>query len=768
MANIKNFGLVGVGTDVQFGKDGNRLVSGEEGMLVRNASGNEFADISLGNVILNRGELSQTIFLEEESIIRLGGMGAVIIPTGEAADRPETGNVGMLRTIITPDVIGNVANIEYFNGTDWSVVASVANLDGVETRLSADISAIETALGTMFADGSFDGNVFTTANADLWPTPPATLTDAITGMADRLSDSLSLDSLLPGTTGQIIYHNGTNWVAGAPGAASGVQAHSTKLDSLVAQADAGILVQKGDGSIGVAAESDIASLVDSRYVNVAGDTMTGDLNFGGTARVTGLASPVAASDAANKAYVDSAITGLTWKNAVAVLAASNIALTGLQVIDGYTVVAGDRVLVIGQTTDTENGIYVAAEGAWSRSTDADEFGELNGAAVFVRNGDQYKDSGFTQTAELTTFAGQTWVQFSGAGAFVAGSGLKLEGNVFSVNMGAGIKVLPDDEVGLDLVAGGALQLTNETDSGQLGLVLDANSGLSQTATGLKVADGGIDNAKLANSSITVGANTGVAEVVALGESFNIVGDADGDITTAVVGGNIEVSLGTVSVTKGGTGRTSFTDGAVLLGGATGITESTGITYVDGSLSVGKVTVNGIDGNIVGSTGLVIGAVTGDVLMSVSTGSVIKVADSTAANYTAAVVADNDIPNKLYVDNKVNDAIAGVSSTGSHRVVVPFDASSTTVTSTIPVGSEVYRIVVTIVGTSAVDAGMSIQDGFIPMVESSEVDTASAGRYLVDLSRTTTDDTLKFQFTGTATGLTGNVAIEYYGDAPVQA
>jgi hypothetical protein len=50
---------------------------------------------------------------------------------------------------------------------------------------------------------------------------------------------------------------------------------------------------------------------------------------------------------------------------------TNIALSGLQTIDGYTTVVGDRVLVKGQTNSAQNGIYLAATGSWIRASDMD-------------------------------------------------------------------------------------------------------------------------------------------------------------------------------------------------------------------------------------------------------------------------------------------------------------------------------------------------------------------------------------------------------------
>jgi hypothetical protein len=60
-----------------------------------------------------------------------------------------------------------------------------------------------------------------------------------------------------------------------------------------------------------------------------------------------------------------------WLNPVrAATTGTHIALSGLQTIDGVALAAGDRVLVKDQTSASQNGIYVAAAGAWARSTDA--------------------------------------------------------------------------------------------------------------------------------------------------------------------------------------------------------------------------------------------------------------------------------------------------------------------------------------------------------------------------------------------------------------
>lgn len=79
--------------------------------------------------------------------------------------------------------------------------------------------------------------------------------------------------------------------------------------------------------------------------------------------------------------------GLAIKTPVKVATTANIALTGLQTIDGYTTVAGERVLVKDQTDTTQNGIYDAAASAWTRSVDCDASAKFgNGMIVFVVQG----------------------------------------------------------------------------------------------------------------------------------------------------------------------------------------------------------------------------------------------------------------------------------------------------------------------------------------------------------------------------------------------
>ena len=189
-------------------------------------------------------------------------------------------------------------------------------------------------------------------------------------------------------------------------------------------------------------------------------------------------TPSASTDIANKLYVDTVAQGLDAKASCVAATTADITLTGTQTIDGIAIVAGNRVLVKNQTLSQNNGIYLCAAGAWTRTTDADTWDELTSAFTFIETGTVNADTGWVCTANAGGTLGTTalpWSQFSGAGSYTASTGLTLTGTAFSLttpvavaNGGTGISSFGSGIatfLGTPTSANLAAALTDETGSG---------------------------------------------------------------------------------------------------------------------------------------------------------------------------------------------------------------------------------------------------------------------------------------------------------------
>jgi hypothetical protein len=144
----------------------------------------------------------------------------------------------------------------------------------------------------------------------------------------------------------------------------------------------------------------------------ADESVTGSWTFGNV--VSGV-TPVLNSHFATKEYVDNVAAGIYVHASVKAATTANISLTGIQTIDGVSLVAGDRVLVKNQTTGSQNGVYVVAAGAWSRAPDFDgsPSNEVSaGDFLFVEGGTSNGSTGWVLTTSGTINVGTTALTFS--------------------------------------------------------------------------------------------------------------------------------------------------------------------------------------------------------------------------------------------------------------------------------------------------------------------------------------------------------------------
>lgn len=234
-------------------------------------------------------------------------------------------------------------------------------------------------------------------------------------------------------------------------------------------------------------QSDIDTrALDSAVIKKDGSvSFTADQSMGGN-QLTNLGAPTTPNAAATKAYVDSVAEGLKPKAAVRVATTANITLSGTQTIDGVSAIAGNRVLVKDQSSAAQNGIYIVAAGAWSRSTDFDSLtpiDEVNGAMVAVQEGTANAGKVFVQSGLVSTIGTDpiNFVFFNSSASLVGGDGITVSGSNISVD---------HDGEGLQFV------------STQLSLELDGST-LSKSSAGLKLGDTAVTPGSFGSATQTV-------------------------------------------------------------------------------------------------------------------------------------------------------------------------------------------------------------------------------------------------------------------------
>ena len=268
------------------------------------------------------------------------------------------------------------------------------------------------------------------------------------------------------------------------------------------------------------------------FVGPAGTPFYGPENasFTNISTVTGTitTTPVGDTDIANKGYVDSVAQGLDVKASCAYSTTNNISLSGLAVQAGgdwtATLTVGDRILVKNQSSSQFNGIYVAAAGAWARSSDMNTWAEVPSAFTFIESGTTLADTGWVCTAnqggtiDVTPI---TWSQFSGAGSYLAGTGLTLTGNTFSITNTAVTAA----------AYGSASQVATFTVNQQGQITLAANASIAIAAS--QITSGTIDSARLSGSYSGI---TGLGTLLDLTVTNTITGSVSGNAGTATTAG----------------------------------------------------------------------------------------------------------------------------------------------------------------------------------------------------------------------------------------
>jgi hypothetical protein len=470
-----------------------------------------------------------------------------------------TGNAATATALQTARAINGVN----FDGTAAITVAADAGTLTGATLASNVLSSSLTSVGTLSGltvsapiSGSVTGSSgSTTGNA-------ATATALATGRTIQITGDIAYTSPSFDGTGNVTAAGtlATVATAGTTGSSTSIPIITINAKGLTTSVSSAAVVAPA----GTLSGSTLASGVTDSSLTSLG-TITNLTATAGTIATT----PTASTDIANKLYVDTVAQGLDAKASCLAATTADITLSGTQTIDGVSVVAGNRILVKDQTAPEDNGIYLCAAGAWTRSTDAATFDSLVSAFTFVEQGTVNADAGFVCTADAGGTLGTTalpWSQFSGAGNFTAGTGLTLTGTVFSLtspvavaNGGTGLTSLGTGVatfLGTPSSANLAAAVTDETGTGALvfassptlvtpalgaatatsinGVTVTGSSTPALSVTGTTAVSG-----TNTGDQTTITGNAGTATILETARNINGVSfNGSADITVAAAAGTL--------------------------------------------------------------------------------------------------------------------------------------------------------------------------------------------------------------------------------------
>ena len=372
--------------------------------------------------------------------------------------------------------------------------STVTTNSGTQTLSNKTLTAPKFADGGFIADANGNESIKITATGSA--VNEITVVNAATGAAPAISASggdTNVDLNLTGKGSGVVKAGGVEVVT-----TSGTQTLTNK--TITSPTVSGLYVSdssivfEGSSNDGSETTIQVANPTDDRTItfpNANGTVIlstnkvtdltapTSDFSMNSN-KITNLATPTNSSDAATKAYVDGVAEGLHVHEAARVYVASNIdlstALEAGDVIDGVTLIAGDRVLVNAQTTTSQNGIYVVqSSGAAVRALDFDTAAEVDsGDFIFVTAGTTYAATGWVQTLKPATIGTDpiSFTQFSGAGTYLAGAGLDLVGSTFSVD-----------------ITPGSAQPSLKWEDDAIQVKLNTSDGLEVTASGVGINNG---------------------------------------------------------------------------------------------------------------------------------------------------------------------------------------------------------------------------------------------------------------------------------------
>jgi len=525
-----------------------------------------------------------------------------------------TGYAATVTTAAQPNItsVGTLTGLEV-NGT--VTAANITANTGIFTGNGSGLSALAGAnvTGTVPAatTATTAGTVTTAAQPNI--TSVGTLTSlAVTGNANFTGPNVSLGSnanvkITGGSTGHVLSTDGSgnlSWVPTGTATTAGTvttnaQPNITSVGTLTSLAvtgdvSAGNLSTSGNASITGNVTTNANLVTDLIVGRTSGisitatgtnqsitltPTGTGNVNVSGKL-LGNLATPVAASDAATKQYVDDVAQGLhihascntatnttlasisggivTYDNGTAGVGATLTTTGSYTTIDGVTLSNGMRILVKNEAAPANNGIYVRTSATvLTRADDFNTAAEIAGGDfTFVTAGTLYNSTGWVQADEVTTVGTDpiVWVQFSGAGTYRAGTGLTLTGDTFSITNTA---VTADSYGNGDRVASFTVNQQGQL-TAAANVAITANAAnLTGTTLASSIVNSSLTSVGTLTSLVVTGnLSSGNANLGATARASSFIGDGS-QLTNLPIGTTLANGSSNVNIsTEGGNVRTS--------------------------------------------------------------------------------------------------------------------------------------------------------------------------------------------------------------------
>jgi len=394
-------------------------------------------------------------------------------------------------------------------------------------------------------------------------------------------------------------------------------------------------------------------------------------------------TPSAATDIANKQYVDYALLGLSWKEPAKAATTTNITLSGAQTIDTVSVVAGDIVLVKNQTNAAQNGIYQVQTGAWTYATGSTTWAQYVGAIIYIVAGGQ-ATSAFYTTAQPGGTLGTTamnWYNLSFSSSYTAGTGLTLSGTQFSITntaVSAGSYGSASTVPTYTVNAQGQLTAASNT---TIAIANTQVSGLgtlsTQNASSVAITGGTINGTSIGASSTSTGAFTTLSgTTITASTQFSGPGTGlTGTATSLNIGGNAATAT-TASTATSATTATNLAGGAngsIPYQTGSGATTFLGIgstgqflTISGGVPTWGSISSSTVSSFSAGTTGFTpssatTGAITLSGTLNVANGGT-GVTSSSGANSVVLRDANGNVTTNCLFEGYVNQAASGTTIT----------------------------------------------------------------------------------------------------------